>query len=161
MTDLLQTLPSFSTQPYTHLLPSLEKNLVTTTDLLTLDAIDVAKRAQLPVNEVRRLSADILGALRGELGIGKIDQNESDPTPGVLRKTGPELAWRWSTISTLDPVLDGALGGGIPTGYITELTGERYGVVPPSISYSPMLLYQVPSRLAHVHSVASARPNSS
>lgn len=33
---------------------------------------------------------------------------------------------RWNAISTLDPALDELLGGGIPTGYLTEVTGERY-----------------------------------
>jgi DNA repair protein RAD57 len=32
---------------------------------------------------------------------------------------------RWSAISTLDDAMDMALGGGIPTGYVTEVTGER------------------------------------
>lgn len=33
---------------------------------------------------------------------------------------------RWNTISTLDPKLDAAFGGGIPAGYVTEVVGERY-----------------------------------
>ncbi|TLD25017.1 hypothetical protein PspLS_05715 [Pyricularia sp. CBS 133598] len=41
-----------------------------------------------------------------------------------LRHNHAQLAARWSTISTLDPELDAALGGGIPTGYVTEITGE-------------------------------------
>lgn len=32
----------------------------------------------------------------------------------------------WEAISTLDDDMDRALGGGIPAGYITEVTGERY-----------------------------------
>lgn len=41
-----------------------------------------------------------------------------------LRNTHAQLAAKWSTISTLDPELDAALGGGIPTGCVTEITGE-------------------------------------
>jgi DNA repair protein RAD57 len=48
MTDLLQVLPDLDSKPYSHLLPSLDRALITTNDLLTLDAADVAKRAQLP-----------------------------------------------------------------------------------------------------------------
>lgn len=45
-----------------------------------------------------------------------------------LRKSGREviLDRKWRAISTLDDSIDAALGGGIPTGYITEITGERY-----------------------------------
>ena len=35
---------------------------------------------------------------------------------------------QWQTISTLDPALNKALGGGIPVGYLTEVTGERSGM---------------------------------
>ena len=35
--DLLQVLPGFDTKPYSHILPSLDKALITTNDLVTLD----------------------------------------------------------------------------------------------------------------------------
>lgn len=41
-----------------------------------------------------------------------------------MRKTGKQATTQPSPISTLDPSLDAALGGGIPTGYIIEFTGE-------------------------------------
>ncbi len=140
MTDLLHTLPTFPTSSYTHLLPSLEKNLITTTDLLTLDALEIAKRAQLPVLDVRRLATAVVAALHGELGCGLSNgagvgdghkdgrQNVQKDTKDINRwkKTGAEVVNQWRTISTLDDQLDAALGGGIPTGYITEITGERY-----------------------------------
>ncbi len=136
MTDLLHILPSFPTKSYTHLLPSLEKNLITTTDLLTLDALEVAKRAQLPLLDVRRLANHVVKELQGELGLGNV-QEEGDGNDnarhadkavgrGRLRKSGREILKGWKTVSTLDEELDAALGGGIPTGYITEITGERY-----------------------------------
>jgi len=56
MTNLLSVLPDFDIQPYAHILPSLEKALISTADLLTLDALDVAKRAQVPPGDGRRLA---------------------------------------------------------------------------------------------------------
>ena len=135
MTDLLHILPNFPTTGYTHLIPSLEKHLITCTDLLTLDAVEVAKRAQLPILDLRRLANEILTQLQGQLRLDTQNQQNVDPKisegkevqdGAVLRRLGPDIISRWSTISTLDDDLDVALGGGIPTGYITELTGERY-----------------------------------
>ena len=133
MTDLLHTLPDFPTKSYTHLLPSLEKHLITITDLLTLDALEIAKRAQLPVLDLRRLANHIIAALQEDLGLkedGSVE-NESARQPGFkknvwLKKNGRDAVDQWTTISTLDDHLDAALGGGIPTGYITEIAGERY-----------------------------------
>ena len=55
-------------------------------------------------------------------------QNEENRTRikrSSLRQSGTELMARpWHTISTLDTSLDAALDGGVPTGYITEITGE-------------------------------------
>ncbi len=134
MTDLLHTIPDFPTQSYTHLLPSLEKHLITTTDLLTLDALDVAKRAQVPLLDLRRLASHVVAILQSRLGL-KTDgvpscQNarEDEAQHGSLRKTGEEATCQLNLISTLDPSIDAALGGGIPTGYITEITGERYSL---------------------------------
>ncbi|KAI9813976.1 MAG: hypothetical protein M1827_003440 [Pycnora praestabilis] len=130
MTDLLHTIPSFPTTPYTHLLPSLEKHCITTTDLLTLDALQIARRAQLPALDVRRLANAVVAALQNELGLHdgaallEDGGKGSKPGHGGLRKTGRAVTDGWKTISTLDVRLDAALGGGIPTGYITEITGE-------------------------------------
>lgn len=137
MTDLLHIIPAFPTKAYTHLLPSLEKNLITTTDLLTLDALEIAKRAQLPLLDVRRLVNHVLKELQGELGLAGAQDGEDEGygaqskeketvKAGSLRESGKAIVKRWKTISTLDEELDSALGGGIPTGYITEITGERY-----------------------------------
>ncbi|KAL8806994.1 MAG: hypothetical protein Q9182_000975 [Xanthomendoza sp. 2 TL-2023] len=131
MTDLLYTLHSFPTKLYTHLIPSLEKNLITTTDLLTLDPLEIAKRAQLPLLDVRRLTNHVLASLQSQLGVvdGKEALRKYEVSPVLqdtppLKQSGSSLASKWSAISTLDPVLDSALGGGIPTTYITEITGE-------------------------------------
>ena len=133
MTDLLHTLPDFPTQSYTHLLPSLEKHLITIADLLTLDALEIAKRAQLPVLDLRRLANHIIAALQEDLGLIEDGPVENEPArqPEIkknarLKKNGRDVVDQWTTISTLDDDLDAALGGGIPTGYITEIAGERY-----------------------------------
>ncbi|KAI2485062.1 DNA repair protein rhp57 [Pyrenophora tritici-repentis] len=118
MTDLLQVLPDFDQKPYTHLLPSLDKALVTTNDLLTLDAADVAKRAQVPAGELRKLADGVVAALHGQLGFGGTD------TEYTGNKFLGEEKDTWTCISTLDERLDAALGGGIPRGYLVEITGE-------------------------------------
>lgn len=135
--DLLSVLPGFSTRSYNHILPSLEKKHITTVDLITLDALEVAKRARVPPGDVRRLSTQILQALHQDLGFAK-EGTEQEATGnenvngGDTRAAeiiaGPSTKLdlsRWRTISTLDPALDALLGGGIPTGYLTEVTGER------------------------------------
>lgn len=124
MTDLLHTIPDFPTKSYTHLLPSLEKHLITTTDLLTLDALEIAKRAQLPLLDVRRLATHVIAILHRQLGVTQAGGDHGG-IGASLKKSGNEIVGQWSTISTLDDSLDEALGGGIPTGYITEITGER------------------------------------
>lgn len=129
MTDLTSVLPGFPTHQYVHLLPKLEKNLVTTTDLLTLDCGEVAKRAQLPALGVKILCSAVLEALRQSLGITEAGGEGQGQGQGqglsTLKKSGKDIVDSWNTVSTLDDDLDRALGGGIPTGYITEVTGER------------------------------------
>ena len=126
MTDLLQVLPDFDQKPYTHLLPSLDKALITTNDLLTLDTADVAKRAQVPAGELRKLADGLVAALHGQLGFGGTEAehagNDFLSTEGSPNKEKDT----WTCISTLDEKLDAALGGGIPRGYLVEITGERY-----------------------------------
>jgi DNA repair protein RAD57 len=118
MTDLLHILPDFDTKPYTHLLPSLDKALITTNDLLTLDASHVAKRAQVPAGELRKLTDALIPALHHQLGFGAQDVvgNTSWSSNGEAT---------WNCISTLDEEVDVAMGGGFPAGYLSEITGER------------------------------------
>lgn len=120
--DLLSVLPDFSMKPYSHILPPLERKHISTVDLITLDTLEIAKRAHVPPADVRRLSADVVAALHASLGWEKHD--EETETEGN-NKHQLDLS-RWNTISTLDTRLDELLGGGIPTGYLTEITGERY-----------------------------------
>ena len=134
MTDLLHILPDFPTSTYTHLLPSLEKHHITTTDLLTLEALEIAKRAHLPLLDLRRLTGHVLSTLQSDLGLEKSNPTNYDATALVpepagkkatLRASGREVIAQRPIVSTLDPSLDNAIGGGIPTGYITEIVGER------------------------------------
>lgn len=145
MTDLLHTIPDFPITLYTHLIPSLEKHLITTTDLLTLDTLEIAKRAQLPLLDVRRLANHAIAVLQGQLGLKNEnaakfeDVGEGRADFGTLKQTGEQITTQWSTISTLNVTLDAGLGGGIPTGYITEITGERYAPLPLRSSILPSI----------------------
>ena len=133
MTDLLSTLPDFSTAAYTHLIPSFEKNSITVADLLTLDPIEIVKRCPLPLLDVRQFVKDVIRALQKDIGIRDVSYTTSDGpwaphdqqgVPGPVQACR-HMIGRWSAISTLDDTMDIALGGGIPTGYVTEVTGER------------------------------------
>jgi len=142
MTDLLHVLPDFSSKPFSNLLPSLERSRITVADILTLDAIDLARRAQVPAREVRRLGDALLGALHIQLGLDTAlaaqagaesadtltQKKQKAEEQKSLQKSGADLEEEWNTISTLDDGLDAALSGGIPTGYVTEVTGERYAL---------------------------------
>lgn len=102
--------------------------MITTTDLMTLDALEIAKRAHLPVLDVRNLANAIDASLKAAMGVASINGvSAPDVSRGkthCLRRNGQSLLERWSAISTLDDELDSALGGGVPAGYITEITGE-------------------------------------
>jgi DNA repair protein RAD57 len=105
MTDIASVLPAFSTAEFSHLIPSLDKSAVTVGELIASEPVDIAKKAQLPPKEVKRLTSALLKSL----------QDDADET---------SLS-EWGKLSLLDPALDEALGGGIPPGYLTEVTGER------------------------------------
>jgi DNA repair protein RAD57 len=135
MSDLLSVLPSFDARPFTHILPKLEKALVSCSDLLTLDALHVAKRAQLPASEVKKLADALVQSLSSH---AVSPSDPSDPLQasgephgdGGLNlnthfRSGDALLDQWM-ISTLDDKLDIALNGGIHSGYLTEITGERF-----------------------------------
>lgn len=106
MTNLLTVVPDFNAQAFSHIIPSLEKNGIATADLLTIDAVEIARRARVPAEEVRRLT----DVLRRQLRDGDWLRQEALST-GV--------------ISLLDDELDQALNGGIRPGYVTEIAGER------------------------------------
>ena len=126
MTNLLTVLPELDVKPFTHLLPSLERALISTTDLLTLDVLDVAKRAQLPPGEVKKLSDAVLAALHSDIGSSSASDQNGISRPRVeVRADDSTRNNQWSAISTLDDRLDAVLDGGIASGYLTEIVGER------------------------------------
>lgn len=158
MTDLLCVLPHFPIGQYASLVPALERHQLTTSDLLTLDVTDIGKRTQLPLLDVKRLCNAVLDALHRDLGVAPNDAQEptprqnkhvrDDPKPTAgpgyqLRHTHASLAAQWQTISTLDPALDRALGGGVPAGYVTEVTGES-GAGKTQLLLSLLLAVQLP-----------------
>lgn len=125
MTNLLTILPNFNIKPYTHILPSLEKALISTADLLALDALDVAKRAQVPPGEVKKLTGALLEGLHSELtGSIALQRNGVANAGTEVRPDDPGLG-STNAISTLDDRIDDSLGRGILPGYVTEVVGER------------------------------------
>jgi DNA repair protein RAD57 len=117
MSDILQVLPGFQTAPYAHILPSLDKSRISTVDLISLPATEIAKRAQIPPVEVAKLADALVEALRVS--------NESRRTTKPFLDLSDE-AQAEQQISTLDAGIDAALNGGIQVGSITEFTGERF-----------------------------------
>ena len=118
MTNVLSVLPDFDVRPFSHVLPSLEKALISTADLLTLDALDVAKRAHLPPGEVKKLTTALLESTQASLDVPNPVQN------GETESAGENQCERTNLISTLDDKLDLGLGGGIARGCLTEVVGE-------------------------------------
>jgi DNA repair protein RAD57 len=102
-----------------------------------LDAQEVARRATVPLLDLRTLVKAVVEALHADLGLSEsrelpgsaTKQVKNGRTAGRCRRTGQQVVEDWSVISTLEPALDTALAGGIPTGYITEITGERYVIL--------------------------------
>ncbi|KAG7114132.1 DNA repair protein rhp57 like [Verticillium longisporum] len=140
MTDLFRVLPHFPDGPFANLIPVLERHGVTTADLLSLDIADIGKRTQLPLLDISRLSNAVVAALHRDLGVSRVPA----ASPSPLKRTLEELTNRPLVISTLDDDLDRALGGGIPTGYVTEIAGES-GVGKTQFLLSLMLAVQLPS----------------
>lgn len=124
MTNLLRVIPDFDLKPYSHILPSLEKALVSAGDLLTLDPSDVAKRAHVPPGEVKKLLDDLVERLRVANGdhVSKVEFAEDNDSPLARHLTSLD---RPESISTLDAGIDAIVGGGIPARYLTEIVGER------------------------------------
>lgn len=150
MTDLLRVLPNFRVEQYGPLIPALERNHVTTTDLLTLDAADLGKRTHQPLLEIQRLANAVVQALQADLGVVAPTRTPATTTtttattPSLhLRSNPSRLSAAWSTITTLDPELDRALGGGVPVGYLTEVAGES-GAGKTQLLLSLLLAVQLP-----------------
>ncbi|KAL4964495.1 putative DNA repair protein (Rad57) [Aspergillus stella-maris] len=136
--DLLSILPNFPTRPYSHILPPLERSRINTVDLISLDTLEIAKRAHVPLSDVRRLAQQVIKALHNDVGFEEAllpeqengqEQDRPDSSLDIERpliaglRTKLDLS-EWCTISTLDHTLDDLLNGGVATGYVMEVTGE-------------------------------------
>ena len=138
MTDLLTILPNFPISSYSKIIPIFERNGITVSDLLCLEPLDILRRAQMPFLDLKRLQAQIINELQIANGMQVRVLNTSDLIQRDLEGTESEKTriavaiQAWSSISILDGNLDNALGGGIATGCVTEITGERYDTKGPN-----------------------------
>ncbi|KAI6795803.1 hypothetical protein KC361_g4812 [Hortaea werneckii] len=125
MTNLLTVLPDLDIRPFTHILPSLEKALVSAADLLTLEPADIAKRAQVPPREVEKLATTLVDGLNGGSGDDATREGSDAGHAGAgIAIDGEGLANDAQAISTLDDDFDRLLNGGIAVGAVTEFVGE-------------------------------------
>ncbi|RMY73354.1 hypothetical protein D0863_03907 [Hortaea werneckii] len=125
MTNLLTVLPDLDIRPFTHILPSLEKALVSTADLLTLEPADIAKRAQVPPREVEKLATTLVDGLHGGSDVNASGEGSDGAEAGAgYAIDGKGLVNGAQAISTLDDDLDQQLNGGIAVGTVTEFVGE-------------------------------------
>lgn len=130
MTDLLRTLPNFKLTPQrSSILTALETRHITTSDLLTLEPLELSRRAVVSLLDLRRFIQDVIEALHQDLlspsGYGEV---EGDRPGGNEMSYGDSGFTAWKNqrfLSTTDAVLDELLEGGIMTGGITEIVGER------------------------------------
>lgn len=132
MADLKDVLPHFDIQPWRHLTYSLEKKNVLTAELISQDAVEIARRCPLPLKEVKRLIAAVNAALQADLTsatIGPRSASEDDASEPFRKKPRAErprgLKKKMTFVRTLDASIDQCLGGGFPTGSISEIVGER------------------------------------
>lgn len=143
MTDLLRVLPRFPSARFAKILEALDKHGIATADLLTLDADALNRQTNVPVLEIKRLAATVLNSLHRDLGVLPGRDDDPNQTAHPAKKSLGELCDAWSTISTLDDTLDEALGGGVPAGYVTEVTGES-GTGKTQFLLSLLLAVQLP-----------------
>lgn len=131
MADLTEVLPNFDLEPWKHLTFSLEKRNVLTAELISLDPTEIVKRCPLPLKEVERMTAAVTCALKADLGFLSMQPppERQVEVERPLKDTGqpghPLPQKRAQFVKTLDSAIDHCLGGGFPTGKITEIVGER------------------------------------
>lgn len=95
----------------TRVLQALDNAALSTVDLLTLDVFEIHRRTQLSVLDVQNLVRDVIAAL-------------VDATEGGV-ETAAEREREFAFLTTGDRAIDELLGGGIPSGALTEVSGER------------------------------------
>lgn len=98
--------------PSTRVLQALDSAGIQTVDLLTLDVFEIHRRTQLSVIDVQNLVKDVIAALSGSV---------NDRV-----KNAEQRIQEFSFLTTGDARVNELLGGGIPTGSLTEIAGERY-----------------------------------
>lgn len=131
MADLTEVLPTFDLEPWKHLTFSLGKKNVLTTELVSLDPAEIAKRCPLPLKELERMAAAVSHALRADLGFTSMRPppkprvDEENPLRERRQTNSDVLQKQTHYVKTLDATIDNCLGGGFPTGNITEIVGER------------------------------------
>ncbi|ERS96358.1 hypothetical protein HMPREF1624_07268 [Sporothrix schenckii ATCC 58251] len=161
MSDLHALLADFpSVDKYASLLAGLETHRIGLSELLTLDAAEVGKRTRLPLLDLQRLCEEVRAQLaqvparpvkrtrpsRAPLeteereGVGK-DGHGHDKEQ--KHTDDPSTCDTGGRISTLDPTLDVALGGGFPTGVLSEVVGES-GVGKTQLLLSLLVAVQLP-----------------
>lgn len=128
----MEVLPDFDIKPYRHLTYSLEKNGITVSDLITLDAIEIAKRCPLPLGDLKSLMRAVVKALHDEVipvvkerGTSSEILDLSGSKDVIQSSSIKDLLLEKAVVKTLDPAIDSCLGGGFRTGHITEIVGER------------------------------------
>lgn len=134
MTDLLDVIPDFPLDSYHDLIATLEKYLISTSDLLTSDGLEIARRARLPILDVKRFVEHVCSHIHDSYGLLKDEPHSTwtDDEKQITLEgehlpvtTGLDLISPGIFISALDEAFDTALNGGIAPGYLTEVTGER------------------------------------
>lgn len=108
MSDII-LLSNLATQS-PRVLEVLESARLHTIDLLTLDVLEIHRRTQIPVVDVQNLVNDVVFALN----------------LSIESKTAEERLQDFAFLTTGDEKIDALLSGGIPTGSLTEVTGERF-----------------------------------
>lgn len=130
--DLAQVLPGLDLRPLSHLIYSLEKNEITVADLVSVEPTEIARKCPLPLLDARRLVASVIECLQKDLAmqppkqLGTSDKLVPSSDSSAAGLPTPPSSREVQFIFTLDAGLDSLLGGGLPTGYITEVVGERY-----------------------------------
>jgi DNA repair protein RAD57 len=122
MSDILQLLPNIDTEPFEKVLERLERANISSNDLMTLGPVDVARRADVSIDQVRELTAILITQLHAQLEFDAIEKAHEKEEDSPAKPAEKDSAW--SHISTLDDGLDAALGGGFPAGQVCEITGE-------------------------------------
>jgi len=114
MTDYATLLPTFFTdaahEPLLPHLPILEDHDLSISDILTIDPVDLSSRTKIKPDNINALIKATVDALNASHGPSK---------------TGLDLLKVQNFVSLGNDGIDTFLGGGILTGGVVEIVGER------------------------------------